>query len=325
MSASLVAFGLSAACNSPSSMLLLLSMVGMSLVTLQLSLLLGAGLTSVLLSSGPLCKTQSCPDYQLLSRALAIRSQCQFSPASWQRHMCTGSALNNSLGCHLDQSQHQCCLPDASAERHKGLRAQRSSAVSAQQPVQPAQPRLQDTFQASTGSAALPSLGRVVLQRPLDPVFDLGGQQGRAGLGHSPPVPMQVEQLQPAATGVSVELPIDTTMSIAPDPSPQQSASIPDSLVVSAMLLWAEEYDVTALSARQAVLFLHKHHAQQLQQHDNGSCVSLPEPIQQLMVQAVRTVTKDSSFALHEYPGSQTLAAGLAPGPSASASVSASR
>ena len=39
--------------------------------------------------------------------------------------------------------------------------------------------------------------------RPLDPVSDLGGQQGRAGLGHSVPEPMQLEPSSPATDQVS--------------------------------------------------------------------------------------------------------------------------
>ena len=49
----------------------------------------------------------------------------------------------------------------------------------------------------------LGSQGRVALARPLDPVSDLGGQQGRAGLGHSVPEPMQLEPNSPATNQVS--------------------------------------------------------------------------------------------------------------------------
>ena len=77
------------------------------------------------------------------------------------------------------------------------------------------------------------------------------------------------------------------------------------------MLLWAEEYEVAGASARQAVLYLHEHHAQQLEQHANESCVSLPEPLQQLMVVAVRDVTQDASFAADVYPDSPTLTAAV--------------
>ena len=51
---------------------------------------------------------------------------------------------------------------------------------------------LAETFRpAVSADGELVSQGRVALTRPLDPVSDLGGQQGRAGLGHSAPVPMQ--------------------------------------------------------------------------------------------------------------------------------------
>ncbi|KAL3145585.1 hypothetical protein ABBQ32_003137 [Trebouxia sp. C0010 RCD-2024] len=55
-------------------------------------------------------------------------------------------------------------------------------------------------FFAMSVDGDLVSQGRVALTRPLDPVLDLGGQHSRAGLGHSVPVPMQVEAV---AHGVS--------------------------------------------------------------------------------------------------------------------------
>lgn len=210
--------------------------------------------------------------------------------------------------------------PRSKRRKAQRARAQRSAAEPAQQmagAVPAPLPALHDSFQPATSSDALPGPSRVALQRPLDPISDLGGQRGRAGLGHSQHEPMQVEQLQPVVAKVSVDLPVDIVLPNAPDLSRQPSASLPDSSAASAMLLWAEEYDVAAVSAKQAVLYLHEHHAQQLEQHGNGSCVSLPEPIQQLMVEAVRAVTQDSTFAVHEYPDSLASASELATGPSA--------
>ncbi|DBB04709.1 TPA: hypothetical protein ACH3X1_012763 [Trebouxia sp. C0004] len=58
------------------------------------------------------------------------------------------------------------------------------------------------------------SRGRVALTRPLDPVSDLGGQQGRAGLGHSVPEPMLLEPSRPAADQVGSPVSV-TPMEVA--------------------------------------------------------------------------------------------------------------
>ena len=79
--------------------------------------------------------------------------------------------------------------------RAKKAASQPSSQHQQQQRLQ----SLQTTFcPAMSADGDLGSQGRVALARPLDPVSDLGGQQGRAGLGHSVPEPMQLEPNSPA-------------------------------------------------------------------------------------------------------------------------------
>ncbi|DBB01662.1 TPA: hypothetical protein ACH3X1_000295 [Trebouxia sp. C0004] len=119
------------------------------------------------------------------------------------------------------------------------------------------------------------SRGRVALTRPLDPVSDLGGQQGRAGLGHSVPKPMLLEPSRPAA----------------------------DQAVASAMLLWAEDIDVPLNTARQSVQHVHAEHIAQITQHGTASHVALAEPLQSLMIEAIRVVTGNASF--HPFPDTQ--------------------
>ena len=62
------------------------------------------------------------------------------------------------------------------------------------------------------------------------------------------------------------------------------------------MLLWAEDSDVPLDTARQAVQRVHAKHSQQVSQHASASHVSLPEPLQALMVAAVKELTGDASF-----------------------------
>ena len=62
------------------------------------------------------------------------------------------------------------------------------------------------------------------------------------------------------------------------------------------MLLWAEDSDLPLDTARQAVQRVHAKHSQQVSQHASASHVSLPEPLQALMVAAVRELTGDASF-----------------------------
>ncbi|DBA85895.1 TPA: hypothetical protein ACH3X1_005440 [Trebouxia sp. C0004] len=194
------------------------------------------------------------------------------------------------------------------------------------------------------------SRGRVALTRPLDPVSDLGGQQGRAGLGHSVPEPMLLEPSRPAADQVGS--PVSVTpmevaaaviappcasapaLSSAPTPAsasttasasasasalapalepkdadmPQASPApvplhFPDGAVASAMLLWAEDIDVPLDTARQAVQHVHAEHIAQITQHGTASHVALAEPLQSLMIEAIRVVTGNASF--HPFPDTQ--------------------
>ena len=175
---------------------------------------------------------------------------------------------------------------------------------------------------------------RVALARPLDPVSDLGGQCDRAGLGHQPPVPMQVDSaaairsgascgaeaasadpvpmqlsLPAQSAGIQRPTPVDTQtqqpdnvdISMPQAASPVAAAApapheLPDGPATSAMLLWAEEFDLPVAAARQAVLHVHNHHAKLVSKHQTGSHVSLAGPLQQLMTRAVRVVTGDNAF-----------------------------
>ena len=204
-----------------------------------------------------------------------------------------------------------------SSPRHKRrkaqrARAQRAAAMSAEQSAQPVQRPFQplhDSFQPATCSDALPEPARVVLQRPLDPVSDLGGQHDKSGLGHSAAVPMQLERTQPPLHQASAAQPDDVApapsqsivdvgmQQAAPPPLPPLPEGFPDSPMVTAIFLWAEEHDLSALHARQAILHLHERHAQELAHYASGSHISLPEPIQDLLISAVRSLTGDASFA----------------------------
>ena len=169
---------------------------------------------------------------------------------------------------------------------------------------------MQATFRlAVLPEGSLAPSNRVALKRPLDPVSDLGGQQGRAGLGHTTAEPMQVEPSLPAADQVtaSAAIPAADTVPLASPPQftdasmPQASpASVPqdfpDGATASAMLLWAEDGDVPLGTARQAVQRVHAKHSQLVSQHASASHVSLPEPLQALMVAAVGELTGDASF-----------------------------
>ena len=62
------------------------------------------------------------------------------------------------------------------------------------------------------------------------------------------------------------------------------------------MLLWAEDVDIPLDTARQAVQHVHAQQMSQVTQHGTASHVALPEPLQCLMVEAVRVVTGDASF-----------------------------
>ncbi len=70
----------------------------------------------------------------------------------------------------------------------------------------------------------------------------------------------------------------------------------PDGPVASAMLLWAEDADIPLDTARQAVQHVHAEHMAQVTQHGTASHVALSEPLQSLMVEAIRVLTGDASF-----------------------------
>ena len=265
----------------------------------------------------------------------------------------------------LAQAQPTEVLSPASVQspRQKRRRAQKARAQQAalrQHPQQHQQQHLQLLQSRFTPAIAaqdsLPAGGRLALSRALDPVSDLGGQHGRAGLGHSATVPMQVEQVQPPLDQVSPlavhaletasalnngvapmqtsaaqpdsdasalsQSMVDASMpQAAPPPLPPLPKDFPDNPTASAMFLWAEDHELSVLDARQAVLHLHQHNAQELAQHASGSHVSLPEPIQALLVQTVRSLTGNASFASHL---TEPQAAAVAASPSASTSPSAS-
>ena len=62
------------------------------------------------------------------------------------------------------------------------------------------------------------------------------------------------------------------------------------------MLLWAEDVDVPLDTARQAVQHVHAQHMAQITQYGTASHVALAEPLQSLMLEAIRVVTGDASF-----------------------------
>ena len=226
------------------------------------------------------------------------------------------------------------CPATVQSPRHKRRRGQKARAqrvaLSHQQQQQQQQqqrqqrPPLQSLHATFTPAVcaqdSLPPVGRLALKRALDPVSDLGGQHGRAGLGHSATVPMRVEQnhqVSPRSFGiasasedgladmqssaaqpeVSQRIVDDCMLQAGPLMVPPLPEDFPDSPTVSAMLLWAGEHDLSVQHARQAVLHLHQHSAHELAQHANGSHVSLPEPIQALLIQTARSLTGDASFA----------------------------
>ena len=78
-------------------------------------------------------------------------------------------------------------------------------------------------------------------------------------------------------------------------------ASPPQDFLDGAMAsvkLWAEDSEPSPAldTARQAVQHVHAKHSQQVSQHASASHVSLPEPLQALMVAAVRELTGNASF-----------------------------
>ena len=114
---------------------------------------------------------------------------------------------------------------------------------------------------------------------------------------------MQVEPGLPAADQVTTSVAVSTadTVPLASPPEftdasmPQASpASVPqdfpDRAIASAMLVWAKDNDVPLDTARQAVQRVHAKHSQQVSQHAS------PEPLQAVMVAAVKELTGNTSF-----------------------------
>jgi hypothetical protein len=73
-------------------------------------------------------------------------------------------------------------------------------------------------------------------------------------------------------------------------------ADFPDGPVASAMLIWADDADIPVDTARQAVRHVHAEHMAQVTQHGTASHVALAEPLQSLMIEAVRMVTGNAAF-----------------------------
>ena len=264
---------------------------------------------------------------------------------------------------HRTQAQPSEVLSPASVQspRQKRRRAQKTRAQQAalrQQQQQQHAHLLRTTFHPAVAAHdSLPAGGRLALTRALDPVSDLGGQHDRAGLGHSAAVPMQVERVLPpldqvsppaspasepassdggvaamqtaAAQPDSAPAPpqsiVEASMpQAAPPPLPPLPEDFPSSPTVSAIFLWAEDHELSVLHARQAILHLHQHHAAELVQHASGSHISLPEPIQVLLIQTVRSLTGNASFVNYlTEPEAAAVAASTSASASASASVSA--
>ncbi|KAL3134343.1 hypothetical protein ABBQ38_006600 [Trebouxia sp. C0009 RCD-2024] len=104
-----------------------------------------------------------------------------------------------------------------------------------------------------------------------------------------------------ASTAVSAPQTEDANM---PQALPASVADgFPDGLVASAMLLWAEDVDIPLDTARQAVQHVHAEHMPQATKHGTASHIVLSEPLQSLMVEAIRMVTGDASFHPHPSMG----------------------
>ena len=128
------------------------------------------------------------------------------------------------------QSQQLAAAPPAGQQSPRQKRRQRQKAKAQQQRQQRQQQQQQQQqlpgplsgnfcCAVSAGVAGSPA-ARVALARPLDPVSDLGGQCGRAGLGHQPTVPMQVDR--PSTVRSVASSPTATATAPAADPSPMQ-------------------------------------------------------------------------------------------------------
>lgn len=221
--------------------------------------------------------------------------------------------------------------PRTKRRQHQRTRAEKAALKQAhQQQQQQRQQALHAAFHPAASVDNVPPATRLVLGRPLDPVLDLAGQRGRAGLGHSMPTLMDLDPqsksvaqvssgslLPPAAASMEAtdgpstsDVPAavaDPTLAAGPTPAdtpmlPAAPLSVtpdfPDTAVSSAMCLWAEDVDIPVDIARQAVLYVHAKFASELSQHPAADCTCLSKPLQELMVTAVRAVTGDASFHL---------------------------
>ncbi|KAL3139476.1 hypothetical protein ABBQ38_003805 [Trebouxia sp. C0009 RCD-2024] len=95
---------------------------------------------------------------------------------------------------HTQPQAHQQAASQSPRQRRRQQQRARAKQAAFQPPGQPQLQSLHTAFcPAVSVDGDLSSQGRVALTRPLDPVLDLGGQHSKAGLGHSVPVPMQVE------------------------------------------------------------------------------------------------------------------------------------
>jgi len=222
--------------------------------------------------------------------------------------------------------------PRTKRRQQQKTRAEKAASKRAhQQQQQQRQQALHAAFHPAASVDNVPPANRLVLGRPVDPVLDLGGQRGRAGLGHSAPTLMDLDPQQsksvaqvssgsllpPAAASMeatdgpstsAVPLAVaDPTLAAGPTlaDTPMLPAvplsvpsDFPDTAVSSAMCLWAEDVDIPVDIARQAVLYVHAKFASELSQHPSADCTCLSKPLQELMVTAVRAVTGDASFHL---------------------------
>ena len=262
----------------------------------------------------------------------------------------TGSAPASSLPPRTKRRQQQ------------RARAQKAASRQALQQQQQQQQRQQHqaahaAFRPAATDDNVPSADRLVLGRPLDPVLDLGGQRGRAGLGHSTPSPMSLDPQQgsdqvssdslPAsvATPEACPTPMQVTASpsasaavasaahAAPAPEPQLvdapmlpalplplPADFPDTTVSSAMCLWAEEVDIAIDIARQAVVHVHANFATELSQHPSADHICLPKPLQALMVRAIGAITGDAPLHLLGSSDTQSDSSEAAPASTAAGS-----
>ncbi|KAL3151126.1 hypothetical protein ABBQ38_012992 [Trebouxia sp. C0009 RCD-2024] len=89
---------------------------------------------------------------------------------------------------------HQQAASQSPQQRRRQQQRARAKQAALQPPGWPQLQSLHTTFCPTVSvDRVLSSRGRVALTRPLDPVLDLGGQHSKAGVGHSVPVPTQVE------------------------------------------------------------------------------------------------------------------------------------